>query len=149
MNSITAFLIGTGLTAVTSIGVIIYIGPHLKSILSELCGTRERAGFWAALCNMSIIIIPVLISMVHYPDASPNNVTALFFEITSQYWWGLVGLIFTVLVIGAYVMGYIPKEKKAPEPKQVTSKSTGYGMSSSGITTKPVTAQGGEHPPGT
>lgn len=106
MNSIIAFISGMAATFLVSFTVIWFFSPHLKKVLSDLCGTEERARFWTVFSNLLIILTPMLTAINYYPSRCEGSL--LFFEIVTQFKWGMVGLIGSLVIIGIVIKRYIP-----------------------------------------
>lgn len=117
MHQSTAFLIGTGITALASLMAVVYLKPGFEKILSELCGSRERAVFWVASGNLVIVLSPLFFAMNFQPG--DGQCGTIFFDIARQVKWGIFGLIGTVSVIGLTVKSYIPKPLTANAPHDV------------------------------
>src|SRR5207253_8877812 len=56
MHPTAAFLTDVGLVAVLSLALVAYVKPHLNALLMELCGTAERARFWLAFSNVTLVL---------------------------------------------------------------------------------------------
>ena len=106
MNDITIFLVGVGLTLISAFLVVAYLKPHLQRILIDLCGTEERARFWTVFSNVTLILIPVIAAMSYHPNIGQG--ASLFFELSAQLRWGLIGLIGSVVVMGLMISRFIP-----------------------------------------
>lgn len=106
MNEVTSFVIGVGVTLLISILVVVYLRPHLRRILLDLCDTEDRAGFWTAFTNVTVVLSPLICAMFYRPTGSGGS--AAFFDISTQLRWALVGLIGSVIVLGAVIARFIP-----------------------------------------
>lgn len=108
MTDITIYLLGLLITILISLLVVFYFKSHFKKILLELNGEKERpANFWAAYTNIILILGPLICAMMIYPDMSKENI---FFEITQQIMWALIGLVISLVVIGIIVIKFLPKD---------------------------------------
>jgi hypothetical protein len=92
------------------------MGP-LRKILTELCGTRERADFWLAFSNVAFTLAPLIFAASCTPDPHSNVVI----EIANQLKWGFVRLLITLLITGWVMSRFIPRQRgtwatAAPEP---------------------------------
>jgi len=101
MNTILAFLMQIALTAILSIIVVGYLRPSLRKVLTDLCGTEDRAHFWTAFSNILLIGLPIIISLNYKPQA--GGVEEFFFEISSKLSGNLAGLLFALIGIGFIV----------------------------------------------
>lgn len=98
MDTVAVFLTGTGFTVAVSLAVIVYLNKGLSKVLSEVCGTEERAVFWRVFSNTLLILTPVLFTMHRIPGAGSD--TPALLEIVTQLKWGLIGLVLTVALLG-------------------------------------------------
>ena len=113
MNTILYFLIQIILTLAISTLIVGYIRPSLQKILTDLCGTEDRAKFWTAFSNVLLIGMPMIFALYYKPGAqSPND---LFFEVAGKLGGNLGGLLFAMLGIGVFVSFFAlvaPKQTK-------------------------------------
>lgn len=106
MNPSFLFLVGLGLTLVTSLVIVIYLQAPLRGILTELCGTPERAAFWAAFSNVTVTLLPLIFAMQYTPAGSGERPAAL--DLATQLKWSLAGLLSAVVVLGWVLSRFIP-----------------------------------------
>jgi hypothetical protein len=111
MTSSMLFLIGLALTTITALGIVSYLRAPLQGILAELCGTRERAGFWVAFCNVTIMLVPVIFAMQYTPELKAG--TSAVLELSSQLKWGLAGLLAAIVILGWVLSGFIRRAQGA------------------------------------
>ena len=98
MNQIIPFFIEVLLTVGISLGTFFYLRPFLTQILSDLCGTTERAKFWTIFCGLILIGFPFIISLAYHPEATMAN--DLFFEIIRRTSKNLSSFLFVLIGIG-------------------------------------------------
>lgn len=96
----TTFLIGLTLALGMALTVAAYLRAPLNKLLLELCGTAERAAFWAAFAQISVVLVPVMFALHQAPLSAEPAVVDLAMQIK----WTLAGLITTVVLI-AMVLG--------------------------------------------
>ena len=106
MSDATIFLAGVVLAAIAAALVVWYLRPHLDGILVDLCGTTERARFWMAFSNVTLLLVPVVFAMFCRPGGKDVSV---IFQVTSQLRWSLIGLVVSVIVLGLVISRFIPK----------------------------------------
>jgi len=113
MNSVTVFLAGVATTALVSFSAVAYLAPALRHILIDLCGTTERANFWTAFSNLSLVLTPLIFAMHQIPEDSSH--APLVLQLSAQLEWALIGLVASVLVVGLVISRFIPPSRGVPE----------------------------------
>ena len=73
MSASSLFLVGIGITLLMSLTVVIYLMNPLRKILTELCGTRERADFWLAFSNVALMLTPLIFAASRTPDPGGSS----------------------------------------------------------------------------
>ena len=117
MNTIFSFIVEVALTLVISVLLARYLRPLLRKILTDLCGTEDRAQFWTAFSNILLIGLPIIFALNYRPQA--RNAEALFFEVAGKLSGNLGGLLLALVVIGVIVSFFAlaaPRQRK-PEAK--------------------------------
>lgn len=108
MSEISIFLVGLGITVLTSFLIVIYFKPHLKKILLELNGDKERpANFWVAYTTIILMLVPLIFAIWIVPDDADVSV---FFQISKQLKWSLMGLVTSLVIIGIIIIRFVPRE---------------------------------------
>jgi len=108
MNEIVIYLTGLGITAVISFLIVIYFKPYLKNILLDLNGDKERpANFWVAYTTIILMLVPLVFAIWIVPN-DPNE--SVFFQISSQLKWALMGLGISLVIIGIIIVGFVPRD---------------------------------------
>lgn len=106
MNEISAFLIGLGLTIVLTSAALRYLQPHLKTILTELCGTEERARFWTSFSNLTLFLTPLIFALRIQPEQ--GTTAKLLYETSNQISLALFGLLLAIGIVGIVIGKFIP-----------------------------------------
>ncbi|HUF00123.1 MAG TPA: hypothetical protein VMN99_12775 [Anaerolineales bacterium] len=101
MNTIFSFVIEVLLTVVISVLLVGYLRPFLRRILTDLCGTEDRAQFWTAFSNILLIGMPVIFALNYRPEA--RNTEQLFFEVAGKLSGNLGGLLLALMGVGMIV----------------------------------------------
>jgi hypothetical protein len=115
MNSITIYLTGLAITAVISFLIVLYFKPHLKKILLELNGDKERpANFWVAYTTIILMLVPLIFAIWIVPV---DNDVSVFFQISRQLKWALMGLVSSLIIIGIIIINFVPKSSEVKEQK--------------------------------
>jgi uncharacterized membrane protein YhaH (DUF805 family) len=102
------------LTLLTCLAFVFYLKAPLRAILVELCGTRERADFWAALSHAALVLVPLIFAMQYIPEAGPGTVAVV--QLATQLKWALIGLAAAVAVIALVLSRFIPRQRAAAVP---------------------------------
>jgi hypothetical protein len=117
MSDATVFGLGIGITVLFSSAVVIYLRRHLKAILTDLCGTTERAAFWCAFSNVTLVLLPLIITLGYRPEDGQQVASLwVFAEIINR---GIVGVTASVIAIGIVVGSFINRVRSpiAASPK--------------------------------
>jgi hypothetical protein len=109
MSLTMVFLFDVVLTAILSIGLVAYVKAPLRALLIELCGTRERASFWMAFSNVSLVIAPLIFALDYKPEFRPE--TTVIFEMATQLKYSLIGFVITLSVLGFVLLRFIPRDR--------------------------------------
>jgi hypothetical protein len=129
MSVITTFGLGVVLGLVVSLLTVLVLRPHLANLLSEICGTPARAGFWVVTATLSLFLFGALTSTVSlgYPVASVSDTapaSQLFFGFVMQLRACLFGLLGGVLVVAWLLVGSIRRYEELYGPP-IASASSG------------------------
>lgn len=101
MNTISSFIVEVALTLVISVLLVRYLRPLLRKVLTDLCGTEDRAEFWTAFSNILLIGMPLIFALNYRPRAT--NVEELFFEVAMKLSGNLGGLLLALVGVGLIV----------------------------------------------
>ena len=112
MSNVSLFVCGLGVTVFASLLVVFYLRSHLRAILIDLCGTAERARFWAAFTNVAFLLVPSIFALNYSPEFGPRSPVL---QIAAQCKAALIGLVVTVLVVG-FVLGRFISRNPLPPP---------------------------------
>jgi len=81
----------------------------LRSLLLELCGTKERASFWLAFSNVTLVLTPLIFALGYTPETGPEK--SLIFEMAAQLKYSLIGFVIALGAIGLVLFRFIPRDK--------------------------------------
>jgi len=112
MSASILFLVGIGITLSMSLTTVIYLMNPLRKILTELCGTRERADFWLSFSNVALILTPLIFAASFPPDLRGNPVI----EIATQLKWAFIGLLTAMIIVGWVISRFIPRHAATSRP---------------------------------
>ena len=107
MNAEIGFLAGLAITMSVVFAALLYLRSPLQLILTDLCGTADRARFWTAFSNITLFLIPLVFALNHQPEADTRQ--ALAFVICGQIEWAIIGFVVSVVVLGFILSRYIPR----------------------------------------
>ena len=110
MNAVWIMLAGVGLTVAISLMVIVYLRQHLHRMLSELCGSETRAAFWAAFTNVTLALVPLVVSLALEPRSSTDE--GFWLAIIAGVDRGLIGLAVAVVTIGMVMQRSITRVER-------------------------------------
>ena len=113
MNAILSFVIEVALTVSISLILVSYLRPFLRKVLLDLCGTEDRAQFWAAFSNILLIGMPILFALNYRPYA--KNPEDLFFEVAGKLSGNLGGLLAALVGIGLIVSFFALVSRRSVE----------------------------------
>jgi hypothetical protein len=111
MSAELMFVAGLMMSLVSALLVVIYLRAHLKLILIDLCGTPERAGFWTAFTNVTLLLVPAIFALRYRPEV--GTFPSLVFELSAQLENALIGLVCTVIVLGIVLNSSIRRYEAA------------------------------------
>lgn len=117
MNTIVSFVIQVALTLTIAVLLARYLRPFLRNILIDLCGTEDRARFWAAFSNILLIGMPVIFALNFSPEA--RSTEALFFEVAAKLSGNLGGFLVALIGIGFMVSFFALVSRR---PAEATSR---------------------------
>ncbi|ALS61093.1 hypothetical protein [Pandoraea norimbergensis] len=125
MQSMLFFALSLVIPMTSGLLVTRYLGPVLGRVLTDLCGTRERADFWVRICMVLLVALPLFLVLL----VSPGRVCRLDAMecavnlIRGASFFTVIGLLLGVWIIASMVRRYLPKpgakahtESLAPAP---------------------------------
>ena len=109
MNPTIAFLTDVGLVAALSVVLVAYVKPHLNSLLIELCGTAERASFWLAFSNVTLVLVPLIFALDYKPEVGADR--NFVFEMATQLKHAIIGLVIALSSLAIILFRFMPRDK--------------------------------------
>jgi hypothetical protein len=107
MIPVKAFLAGLGLTMGVVFLVLLYLRRPLQCILTDLCGTVDRARFWTAFSNITLFLVPFVLALDHQPTLYGDQSSV--FLISSQIESAIEGLIISTVILGIILSWHISR----------------------------------------
>ncbi len=100
MTWVVGFIVASAVALLATLLTLLLLRPHLSRLLTEVCGTRARAGFWLVVSLLSIGIVGLLsgTATVGYPDSESASAHEVFLGGVTQFRLLLLGLLGSVLV---------------------------------------------------
>jgi hypothetical protein len=108
---------GLAITLLAAFAVVRYLSGPLRTQLKELCGNADRAQFWTAFSNVTVVLTPAIFAMLVDPSAGPG-IPALL-AVVGQVRWGLIGLVGSVLMLGWILGRFISRMPAPPAQKSL------------------------------
>src|SRR5262245_40193522 len=106
MNAESTVLVSSlARTGLLCAAVVFYLGPPLRGVLRDLCGSDERAKYWVAFANVMHILLPV--TAVLLAREVPRSGGATVMAILDQTRWALAGLILSVVSVAVGVAVFV------------------------------------------
>jgi hypothetical protein len=107
MNAVTVFLTGLVTTMTVVFIALLYLKVPLQALLTDLCGTADRAHFWAAFSNITLFLVPFVVALSQRPEADAGQ--SAMFAISSQIEYALTGFVVSVVVLGFVLSKHIDR----------------------------------------
>ncbi len=107
MTAEMVFLAGLAATMGVVLVALLYLRNPLQILLTDLCGTPDRARFWTAFSNITLFLVPLALALDHQPDANVKQ--AAIFIISGQMESATIGLVVSVVVMGFILSTYISR----------------------------------------
>jgi uncharacterized membrane protein YhaH (DUF805 family) len=104
-----AFLVDVGLVAVLSAGLVAYVKRHLHTLLIELCGSAERASFWLAFSNVTLVLVPLIFALDYKPEFGPDR--NFVYEMGTQLKHAIIGFVIALSSLAVILLRFIPRDK--------------------------------------
>jgi hypothetical protein len=108
MSSNLAYFASLATALGLGFGAAWYLKSHLRGILVDLCGNEQRADFWIAFSNVVLILVPSACAMQFRTEVD-ETIPAIL-QLNSELKWVFVGLIGSVMSIGAILALFISRE---------------------------------------
>jgi len=131
MSPVIAFGTGLAVTMGVVFLALLYLRSPLQVILTDLCGTVERARFWTTFSNITLFLVPFALALNHQPTAGGTK--SLVFEISDQIESAVIGLIISVMVLGMVLSRFILRSGFVQAPNVVVTSQSGPETDASAI----------------
>ena len=115
MNAVMVFLVGLAMTMGVVLVALLYLRNPLQILLTELCGTPDRARFWTAFSNVTLFLVPLVLALDHQPDSNAKQ--AAIFTISGQMESATIGFVVSVVVMGFILSTFISRANLNRVPK--------------------------------
>jgi hypothetical protein len=107
MNTVIVFLVGLAITMGVVFIAIQYLRNPLQKVLTDLCGSTDRARFWTAFTNVTLFLAPLALALDHQPDASIKQ--EAIFTISGQIECATIGFVVSVIAMGLILSVHISR----------------------------------------
>ncbi len=101
MNPLIAFAIELLLTILGFSAIVAYFRPHLHRVLVDLCGTEERARFWAVFSSILLVGAPAVSGLSYAP--MNGDLADAVFGVARQLSHNLMGFLVALVGLGFIV----------------------------------------------
>ena len=109
MSPTAAFLCDVVIAAFLFIGIVAYVRKHLRTLLVELCGTPERASFWLAFSNVTLVLVPLIFALDYEPQFGPGR--NFIFEMATQLKHAIIGFVMALGFLAIILFRFIPRNR--------------------------------------
>ncbi len=109
MNPTRAFLVDVVLVAILSVGLVAYVKSHLNTLLIALCGTAERASFWLAFSNVTLVLVPLIFALDYKPEFGPDR--NFVYEMATQLKQAIIGFVIALISLAVILLRFVPRDK--------------------------------------
>lgn len=110
MSAVAVYLSGLTLTMAVVSFALRYLRNPFEIILTDLCGTADRARFWMSFSNVILFLVPFVLALDHRSEAF--NWQNTIFDLSGQIETAMIGFGVSVLVVGFIVSRYIPRTSR-------------------------------------
>jgi hypothetical protein len=123
MTPVVVFLAGLTMTMGVVFLVLLYLRSPLQVILTDLCGTAERARFWTAFSNITLFLVPFVLALDHRP--APNGIQSSVFAISDQIESAVKGLVASTVILGMVLSWHISRSPSPKTSKEIDTRQSG------------------------
>ena len=109
MSLTTVLLSDVAITMALFVGTVLYIQKYLRALLIELCGTAQRASFWLAFSNVTLVLVPLIFALDYKPEVGPDR--NFIFEMATQLKHAIIGFVLAFGALAAILFRFIPRGK--------------------------------------
>lgn len=118
---VLTFFMEIFIALVLSVSAVLSLKKPLSHLLAELCGTPQRAEFWARYTNMMLFITPLLGVIMFGRNTPSPDINFIFLK--ESFRSALFGLFIALVIIGFQLVRFtqdkIEFEEKGPELKPI------------------------------
>jgi len=109
MSVTTVFLSDVVIAMLLFVGAVLYIRKHLSALLIELCGTAQRASFWLAFSNVTLVLVPLIFALDYKPELGADR--NFIFEMATQLKHAIIGFVLALGSLAVVLFRFIPRGK--------------------------------------
>jgi uncharacterized membrane protein YhaH (DUF805 family) len=89
--------------------MVAYVKTHLNTLLVELCGTAERASFWLAFSNVTLVLVPLIFALDYKPEFGPDR--SFVFEMATQLKHAIIGFVAALSALAVILLRFVLRNK--------------------------------------
>ncbi|MGC7402320.1 hypothetical protein ACPWR0_00605 [Pandoraea pneumonica] len=116
MQSLLFFALYLLIPVASGLLVTRYLGPVLGKMLTDLCGTRDRADFWVRICMVMLMALPLVLVLLTAPmrTCTAEAVECSVSVMRRASFFTVIGLLVGVWIIASVVRRFVPKPVANP-----------------------------------
>ncbi|WP_242337452.1 MULTISPECIES: hypothetical protein [Anaeromyxobacter] len=114
MTSASMFSIEVLTALLCSVGITAVLTRPLRAVLTDVCGTPERAGFWVRYANVMLFLAPLVGIVVFGRSGSLAEPTLGFYK--AALGSALSGAFVALAAIGLQVSRFLPRRNDGAPP---------------------------------
>jgi hypothetical protein len=100
MSDPIIFTLGISAASAVSVATVVHLHRPLRAILTDLCGTSDRASFWCAFSNITLFLVPMIFMLDYQPEPNSGEWLWVLAAVLKR---GILGLTITVVTLGFVV----------------------------------------------
>jgi uncharacterized PurR-regulated membrane protein YhhQ (DUF165 family) len=115
MDTLLLFVLEVTLSLGTSYILISLLKPFLTDVLTEICGSKQRAGFWVMFTQLMLVISPLMI-VVFFASTETFSMNNVVHELQQTLFRILLGDFIALCTIGQIIWKSIDSSQNQIPP---------------------------------
>lgn len=115
MNTLTLFAVQVGIPLLLGLAATCYLRDVTRHLLTEICGTGERAEFWVRVIAVLTTATPIVLVLLcgYTPGGTTGYPEAAYIILRQTLWLSLGGIVGAVGVLAHAIWQQIPQHQRA------------------------------------